>query len=107
LFIKTPPGNDKVIVDTGSEIELWFEKWSSLKGLKMAIGSSSPKEVVEFAVNQFGLSKWIDVIITGTGTRHHDFDLNDADFELDSYSPQSISISIFMGYVFADNTERM
>jgi quercetin dioxygenase-like cupin family protein len=27
LFIKTPPGNDKVIVDTSSEIELWFEKW--------------------------------------------------------------------------------
>jgi HAD superfamily hydrolase (TIGR01509 family) len=125
------------------------------KGLKMAIGSSSPKEVVEFAVNQFGLSKWIDVIITGsdaengkpapdiylkcadclsvepyeclviedsingiksgrnagmkvcafTGTRHHDFDLSDADFKIDSYSPQSISI--LMDYIFAGNTERM
>ncbi|GHU76771.1 hypothetical protein FACS1894188_09800 [Clostridia bacterium] len=27
LFIKTPPGNDKIAVETNSEIDSWFEKW--------------------------------------------------------------------------------
>ncbi|GHU76763.1 phosphatase [Clostridia bacterium] len=35
-------------------------------GVKMAIGSSSPREVVDFAVNKFELYEWIDVIVTGS-----------------------------------------
>ena len=109
-------------------------------GMKLAIGSSSPREVVDFAVKKFGLTKWIDVIVTGsdaangkpapdiylkcaellgiqpfeclviedsingirsgknagmrvcafTGTKHHDFDLSSADFELVSYSADAL-----------------
>jgi HAD superfamily hydrolase (TIGR01509 family) len=35
------------------------------RGVKLAIGSSSPKELVDFAVDKFGLHKWFDVIVTG------------------------------------------
>ena len=27
LFIKTPPGNDKVVVETSDTTQKWFEKW--------------------------------------------------------------------------------
>jgi len=111
------------------------------RGIKMAIGSSSPREVVAFAVERFGLGRWIDVIVTGsdaengkpapdiylkcaelldvqpaeclviedsvngvrsgknagmlvcafTGTRHHDFDLSGAGFELADYSAKALA----------------
>ncbi|MDR3270508.1 MAG: HAD family phosphatase [Peptococcaceae bacterium] len=35
-------------------------------GVKMAIGSSSPRELVEFIVQKCGLSQWMDVMITGS-----------------------------------------
>jgi HAD superfamily hydrolase (TIGR01509 family) len=35
------------------------------RNIKMAIGSSSPKELVDFVVGKFGLRKWFDIIITG------------------------------------------
>jgi HAD superfamily hydrolase (TIGR01509 family) len=35
-------------------------------GIKMAIGSSSPREVVEFAVSKFGLRKWFNIIVNGS-----------------------------------------
>jgi HAD superfamily hydrolase (TIGR01509 family) len=111
------------------------------RGVKMALGSSSPKEVVDFVAAEFGLNKWMDVTVTGsdsengkpapdiylkcaeqlgvtpgeclviedsingvksgknagmtvcafTGTRHHAFDLSEADFELKSYSRPDIA----------------
>jgi HAD superfamily hydrolase (TIGR01509 family) len=110
------------------------------KSVKMAIGSSSPKEVVDYAVSHFNLDKWIEVVITGkdaengkpspdiylkcaeilkvrpsecvviedsvngiksgknagmsvcsfAGTRHHNFDYSDADFEIKSYETSEI-----------------
>lgn len=27
LFVKTPPGNDKVVVETSEEVQKWLEKW--------------------------------------------------------------------------------
>jgi quercetin dioxygenase-like cupin family protein len=27
LFIKTPPGNDKVVVETSEIVQKWFERW--------------------------------------------------------------------------------
>ncbi|WP_312102870.1 cupin domain-containing protein [Pygmaiobacter massiliensis] len=27
LFIKTPPGNDKVVVDANNDVQKWLEKW--------------------------------------------------------------------------------
>ena len=35
-------------------------------GVNLAIGSSSPKELVDFVVDKFELKKWFDVIITGS-----------------------------------------
>ena len=34
-------------------------------GIKMAIGSSSPQQLVEFAIEKFDLKKWLSVIVTG------------------------------------------
>ena len=39
-----------------------------MMGMKMAIGSSSPRQLVEFVVKKFGLWKWIPVIVTGSDT---------------------------------------
>jgi HAD superfamily hydrolase (TIGR01509 family) len=36
------------------------------RGIKMAIGSSSPRQLVDFAVDKFGLSKWMRVIVSGS-----------------------------------------
>jgi hypothetical protein len=27
LFVKTPPGNDKIVVDTANTVQRWFERW--------------------------------------------------------------------------------
>jgi beta-phosphoglucomutase-like phosphatase (HAD superfamily) len=43
-----------------------FFGWMKAAGMKMAIGSSSPRRIVEFVAGKFGLWTWMDIIVTGT-----------------------------------------
>ncbi|MCL1790390.1 MAG: HAD family phosphatase [Peptococcaceae bacterium] len=45
-------------------VTLYLDRLQAM-GIKMAIGSSSPRLLVDFVVEKFGLSKWICGIVTG------------------------------------------
>ena len=47
-----------------------FLDYFKSKGIKMAIGSSSPRELVDFVVKRFDLSHWLDLTVTGSDTEN-------------------------------------
>ena len=47
-----------------------FLEYFDAKGVQMAIGSSSPRELVEFVVKEFKLSPWMRLSVTGSDTEN-------------------------------------
>jgi len=47
-----------------------FLDYFKLRGVKMAVGSSSPRELVDYVIDTFGLSRWIQFAVTGSDTEN-------------------------------------